>query len=1373
MLRKDSVISLLLNEMNKLSELDIINICGSDFIEATKKTLGINSDRDLSKFPKITPAEELIHNPNSQIFFLKFDDQLVEAVVLQSSWELHSKVERLTYSFSPSKLMFALFTQPPPSNSGRQFLVSSFVLLWLLSKPEIELKKWGLNSDQIENLKLNFQPLLGYSEEQKSGEQKPFSPKQTLLICVPLVPLKNISTEIISPPPSPASKLIQGRFFNALNTSETRVKATSAQSSLLVQIEQHGLAALQILNSDGSISLIDDNETLIELLSNYRSENVDRRMLDKLCKVNESDSLLFRTFERNIFNLIDKFFSEKNEVRVVFGYSRSQARESLAVDHFLPLPTGSIYSRPKLNLTLSGGYGALNLNIDSPEEFNNAIITNQIIVQPHTKKVYFHDFHQLKREFYKFADPSNRLRISQNHLVEGNESHRVSGHENIYSFLKEFITKFKVDFDISPIREIHIHEKPHLQISIDKNSFCLTQKINFENTLYQVANFVPEWQQIFSGLQEGLISTAENPNIDISLSARRSQRQNELKFLKHVGVFITVLFSTLDWKLKHEPLGKSKPLFYEELWKKIAALLTPRGEANSTETINDLISAKIKKVAIDYIESTLDYLEEDYESKLITQKGIFFVPGLVKEQAKIFQFWIQQMALLTKGELFTRVNGTVLPFQWSPRTENGISSFPFTLYLIESDNIDRLNHSIYRYARRGTPNDAETPPIKQASKRAETLELSLSSWARIPQVYPEIHLQIDGHNLESISPEQFKVNFELSQPTESDAADSRRIDWFDLNPRYFLNGKEISEREAKKLTFEGVLEYQGRFYILNADSFPGQSALEIFWNRLQLGQTANLRSSFTKENDVVVKKHHVLELLALRRMGIAFQGPKEWEKICEYYDRLSQPRGQLDLGAQLNSTLKPYQLSGVQWLWDLYQLRIGGILADDMGLGKTAQALAFLQHGYEKNEIQRVLIVVPVSLTFNWIAEAQKFTPNLNIAVFDPKNLEALKANIIVCTYSLLSLHHKVLEEISYDVVIFDEAQYLKNIGTHRFKSSENIQARFKVALTGTPIENNLAELYSLFHLVAPGLLGNRIEFKRNYVKPEELSKENLEFLKAKLKPLILRRRKQDLSLELPDKIENQIYVDFSEKQKELYRNTALSWSQKVNEAINQKGANQSKIYMLTALLRLRQVCSDPAALPSVVYKEVPPKISILLDMLDEITQEGHSAIVFTQFMSTFLRLKELLKKQNIKTFEMHGGTPRKDRETMLKEFNSEESDKGVVLLMTLKTGGVGLNLTRASYVFHLEPWWNPAVENQATDRVHRLGQRKNVTVYRMIMKESVEEKVEILKKRKAALFNNLFGDDYFSLEIVEESSNTDKPSQTAITKEDFDILIQ
>jgi SNF2 family DNA or RNA helicase len=468
--------------------------------------------------------------------------------------------------------------------------------------------------------------------------------------------------------------------------------------------------------------------------------------------------------------------------------------------------------------------------------------------------------------------------------------------------------------------------------------------------------------------------------------------------------------------------------------------------------------------------------------------------------------------------------------------------------------------------------------------------------------------------------------------------------------------------------------------------------------------------------------------------------------------------------------LKPYQHRGVQWIHDLYRLGLGGILADDMGLGKTVQTLVFLETLRVKNELGHVLIVVPTSLTYNWFSEATRFTPDLPVHIFQSREIQKAKAflesnpqGIVIATYGLLAEHEALFSSYKWTIHVYDEAQNLKTITAKRTTVSRKLPARFKLALTGTPLENHMGEFYSLVDLVVPGSLGSFEGFRKSYMQSYAPEPVRIEYLKTKTRPLVLRRTKSSILKELPQKTESTVKIPFTEKQLAIYRDIALSWNSKVRQAITEGGESKSQLIMLTALLRLRQACSAPGSIPNIQYTETPPKLTLLLDNLKAIIETGESALVFTQFLGTFDLLAKQLKEAGIPFFALHGKVPRKERESQLRQF--QEHPDGAVMLMTLKTGGVGLNLTKASYVFHLEPWWNPAVENQATDRTHRIGQTKPVQVYRYIMSESVEEKIEILKSRKSSQFNALFSD-------VETTGEVQEGGGFSLSQSDFEYLL-
>ncbi|MBF0105770.1 MAG: DEAD/DEAH box helicase [Deltaproteobacteria bacterium] len=629
------------------------------------------------------------------------------------------------------------------------------------------------------------------------------------------------------------------------------------------------------------------------------------------------------------------------------------------------------------------------------------------------------------------------------------------------------------------------------------------------------------------------------------------------------------------------------------------------------------------------------------------------------------------------------------------------------------------------------------------------------------------HVVYDGLSLEKITPDNFTSEFLLVETKGDPEEDSGAIDWFDLHPRFFLGGIEVDAKRVKALMGSGLMEWNGRIYYLDEQEFPSVSYLKRFWMDLE----SNKGGRAIKQDGVLsLPRNRTLDLLMLRKKGVKFSGGKDWQDICAFYDHLDNPERSVTPPDDLQQMLKPYQHLGVNWLYDIYRLRLGGILADDMGLGKTLQALALLKILKDRNEMKHVLVLVPTSLTYNWQCEVQKFTPDLPAVIFETRKKEEITAflkehqhALVICTYGLMVEHVSFFESHRWNIQIYDEAQSLKNITTLRTKTARSLASPFKLCMTGTPLENHLGEFYSLMDLVVPGALGGFDAFKKLYVNQKEIDSELMHGLRLKVKPLLLRRTKGEILKDLPPKTETVVVLPFEEKQRKIYRDIALSWNQKVRDSIQKYGEAKSQLMILTALLRLRQTCSDPSALPNISYHEEPPKIALLIDSLKEIVAAGHSALVFTQFINTYERILRQLKDAPIPCYALCGATGKRAREKQLDQFKTCEG--GAVMLMTLKTGGMGLNLTKASYVFHVEPWWNPAVENQATDRTHRIGQNQSVQVYRYLMQDSVEQKIEILKKRKSQRFDALFLNTEQGDQLAETTGNI-------ISQADFEFLL-
>ena len=449
----------------------------------------------------------------------------------------------------------------------------------------------------------------------------------------------------------------------------------------------------------------------------------------------------------------------------------------------------------------------------------------------------------------------------------------------------------------------------------------------------------------------------------------------------------------------------------------------------------------------------------------------------------------------------------------------------------------------------------------------------------------------------------------------------------------------------------------------------------------------------------------------------------------------------------LKAELRPYQAFGLSWLQFLYEHGFNGVLADDMGLGKTLQTLSWLQRLKEAGELSEpALLVLPTSLIANWKQEATRFTPDLNLLTLHGSDRamrfdQVAHSDLVLTTYPLLPRDQAVFKAHAFKVIILDEAQKIKNPRTQLYAALVQLKAQHRLCLTGTPVENHLGELWSLFNFLMPGFLGNQPFFKKHYQKPIELEGDRAlqERLTNKVAPFLLRRTKHQVAQELPDKTEIIKTVEFEPAQARLYETIRVAMEDKVRQTVAQKGMAKSQITLLDALLKLRQVCCDPGLVKIEAAKKVKhsAKLALLLDLLGDLLEADHRIIIFSQFTSMLKIIEGELKKMDVAYSLLTGQT--KKREETITRFKQGDSQ---VFLISLKAGGVGLNLTEADTVIHYDPWWNPAVENQATDRAHRIGQDKEVFVYKLVVANSIEEKILQLQSKKQALQDRVYRKD-------------------------------
>ena len=578
-------------------------------------------------------------------------------------------------------------------------------------------------------------------------------------------------------------------------------------------------------------------------------------------------------------------------------------------------------------------------------------------------------------------------------------------------------------------------------------------------------------------------------------------------------------------------------------------------------------------------------------------------------------------------------------------------------------------------------------------------------------------------------------------------------DWFDLELGIIVDGQHLSllpillnlmRSHSDLLNREKLARRKDDELILvnipaNTTSGHGPLQVALPYGRLK-PVLATLDEFYLGEPDATslrIKSADAPRLNALDALPLRWEGG---EQIRGFAQRLRDIKDfSVEAPEGLNANLRPYQLEGLSWMQSLRQLEVGGVLADDMGLGKTLQTLAHILCEKNAGRLDRpAMVVMPTSLIPNWLDEAAHFTPQLKVLALygatRKKHFAHLNDyDVILTTYALLPKDIEHLAKLPLHLLVLDEAQYIKNPGSKATQAACELVARQRLCLSGTPLENHLGELWSLFHFLLPGWLGDVKTFNRDYRVPIERqgSDERLQHLNARIKPFLLRRTKEQVATELPPKTEIIHWVDLNEAQRDVYETMRLAMDKKVRDEITRKGVGRSQIIILEALLKLRQVCCDLR-----LVSDTPPKkgstsgkLDSLMLMLEELFAEDRRILLFSQFTSMLGLIEAELKKRKVPYAILTGQT--RDRRTPVKDF---QSGKLQIFLISLKAGGVGLNLTKADTVIHYDPWWNPAAENQATDRAYRIGQEKPVFVYKMIARGTVEEKIQHLQQEKSDL---------------------------------------
>jgi superfamily II DNA or RNA helicase len=564
---------------------------------------------------------------------------------------------------------------------------------------------------------------------------------------------------------------------------------------------------------------------------------------------------------------------------------------------------------------------------------------------------------------------------------------------------------------------------------------------------------------------------------------------------------------------------------------------------------------------------------------------------------------------------------------------------------------------------------------------------------------------------------------------------SSNTDWFDAKVDIVFGDQKVTVAEVKR-----ALANKQQFVQLN------DGTLGILPDEWLKKYALLFRVGEGNSNNLKLSRYHLSVVDEL------YEERDEEELVVqleEKYENLRQFNAikEIDPPSTLKAVLRPYQVAGYQWLNYLTEIKWGGILADDMGLGKTVQALSFLEHFRTANGSIKALVVCPTTLIYNWENEIRKFTPELTYRIHHGAARTRSKEEIVdhdvtITTYGTLRSDIKLLMSVNFDYVVLDESQAIKNPASKVTRAAGLLNAKHRLCMSGTPLQNNTFDIFAQMHFLNPGMLGTMEFFRQEFAIPIDKfgEQDRKEHLKKILYPFILRRTKEQVAKDLPEKQEMILWCEMDDQQRTIYDAYRNDFRDKILGTIQEQGIQRSQLTILQGLMKLRQICDSPAILNE---EEKFENHSIKLEELArEITENisNHKALVFSQFLGMLGLIKAKLDELGVKYEYFDGSTSAPDREKAIQSFQNDEGVR--VFLISLKAGGVGLNLTAADYVYIVDPWWNPAVEQQAIDRTHRIGQTKNIFAYRMICKDTIEDKILLLQEKKRSLAKELIADD-------------------------------
>ena len=662
----------------------------------------------------------------------------------------------------------------------------------------------------------------------------------------------------------------------------------------------------------------------------------------------------------------------------------------------------------------------------------------------------------------------------------------------------------------------------------------------------------------------------------------------------------------------------------------------------------------------------------------------------------------------------------------------------------EDDTRDRVQETAI--ARRANEALSGVPGFRLAARRQLTGAAAVALARALPglEAAGDVTVRLEGTVPDYREPEELPL-------VTVKVADADDNDWFDLGVTVTIEGRDVPFAPL----FSALA--RGDEWLILDDGTLLRTDQPVFARLRDL--IAEARRLTDRPGPLRLNRYSSSLWGEFADLADVVEQTEQWRVSVDALARLAggqAPVEPVPLPAGLLADLRPYQVAGLQWLAFLHRHRLGGILADDMGLGKTVEVLALLAHVREAAGDRRpFLVVAPASVVPNWGLEAARFTPGLRTVVLSAtmnrsgvSQSELAEADLVVVSYAILRLDFDNLRGVEWAGLILDEAQFLKNPKTRANECARQLRAPFKLALTGTPMENNLMELWAILAVVAPGLFPFATRFREDYVgvvnsavraddrEAAEEGEQALRRLRRRVKPVLLRRTKEQVAPELPERIEQVLSVELAPRHRRIYDTLLQRERQRILGLLDDYEANRFEVFR--SLMLLRRAALDVSLIDEKTYAGVPSaKLDVLFEQLEEVVASGHRALVFSQFTSFLSRIRDRAQAAGLQYAYLDGSTTK--RAAVIKSFREGQAP---LFLISLKAGGFGLNLTEADYVFLMDPWWNPATENQAIDRTHRIGQTRTVMVFRLVSAGTIEDKVMALKERKAALFNAVLDDD-------------------------------